>query len=135
MKLILLAILEIIFAIGMASFWIYFFLVENKNPSRSDIFFAYERSFPLPDLFWITPGLLVSAIGVLNNKLYGFILTIAVSGGLIFLGLVDISFNLQNKQYSTNVGDAILNIFINLACLIMGPIFIISATQYIGVIQ
>ncbi len=115
-------------------FWIYFFLVENKKPDKSEVYLAYERSFPIPDLVWLTPGLIVSAIGVLLGQLFGYILTIAVSGGLIFLGLVDISFNAQNKQYTSNLGDAIMNIFINLACIIMGPVFIIGAAQYIGVV-
>jgi len=133
MNRILLASLEFVFAIGMIGFWIYFYLVENKNPDRSKQYLAYERSFPLPDLGWIIPGLFLSALGILSNQLYGYILTIAVSGGLIFLGLVDISFNLQNKQYVLKVSDAILNVFINLACVILGPIFIIGASQYIGV--
>jgi len=131
---VLLAILEIMFAIGMIGFWIYFFLVENKNPEKSKEYLSYERSFPIPDLVWLTPGLIISAIGVLLHQLFGYILNIAVSGGLIFLGLVDISFNIQNKQYTSNFGDSMMNIFINLACVILGPIFIIGAAQYIGVV-
>ena len=134
MHRIVLAIMEIVFAVGMMGFWIFFFLVENKNPEKSKEYFAYERSFPIPDLVWITPGLLISAIGILFEQFFGYIITIAVSGGLIFLGLVDFSFNIQNKQYISNLGDAIMNIFINLACLVLGPVFIISATQYLGVI-
>ncbi len=130
---VVLASLEIIFAIGLVGFWIYFFLVENKNTQRSKEYFAYERSFPIPDLVWLAPGLIVSAIGVMTHGFYGYVLTIAVSGGLIFLGLVDISFNLQNKQYTSNIWDAILNIFINLACIVLGPVFIIGAAQYLGV--
>jgi len=129
-----LAILEIVFAIGMIGFWIYFFLVENKKSDNSKEYLAFERSFPVPDLVWLAPGLIVSAIGVLSDHFYGYIITIAVSGGLIFLGLVDISFNIQNKQYTSNIGDTIMNIFINLACLILGPLFIIGAAQYIGVV-
>ncbi|TFG19243.1 MAG: hypothetical protein EU530_06910 [Promethearchaeota archaeon] len=130
----LLAILEIVFAFGLIGFWIYFFLVENKNPQKSKEYLSYERSFPVPDLIWLTPGLIVSAVGVLLHQAFGYILTIAVSGGLIFLGLVDISFNFQNKQYTSNIGDSIMNIFINLACITLGPIFIIGAAQYIGVL-
>ena len=131
---VLLASLEIVFAVGLIGFWIFFFLVENKNPNKTKEHLAYERSFPIPDLVWLAPGLIVSAIGILYNQFYGYIISIAVSGGLIFLGLVDFSFNIQNKQYTSNIGDAIMNIFINLACLVLGPVFIIGAAQYIGVI-
>ncbi len=131
---VLLAILEILFAIGMIGFWIYFFLVENKNPEKSKEYLSYERSFPVPDLAWLTPGFIVSAIGILLHQAFGYILTIAVSGGLIFLGLVDISFNFQNKQYTSNIGDSIMNFFINLACITLGPVLIVGAAQYIGVL-
>jgi hypothetical protein len=107
--------------------------VENKKV-KSKEYFAYERSFPIPDLVWLAPGLIASAVGVLFDQFYGYILLIAVSGGLIFLGLVDFSFNIQNKQYTSNIGDGIMNIFINLACLVFGPIFIIGASQNLGVI-
>jgi len=134
MNLILLASLEIVFAFGMITFWVYFFMVENKNPDKSKEYFAFERSFPIPDLVWLTPGLIASAIGVLLNQTFGFILTIAVSGGLIFLGLVDFSFNIQNKQYTSDIGDAMINILINLTCLVLGSVFIIGGSQYIGVV-
>ena len=99
---ILIAVFEILIALGVGGFWIYFFLVENKNLDKSAIYFGYERSFPIPDLLWVVPCLALAAIGLLRNSKWGIVFTIAGGGALIFLGLVDISFNAQNKGYSSN---------------------------------
>ncbi len=131
MSITTIAILEFLFAGGIAGFWIYFFLVENKNPEKTAIYLAYERSFPLPDLGYLVPVLTIAGICLLNNQWLGYILTITAGGGLIFLGLVDIAFNFQNKGYSSNIGDTIMNLFINLACVIMGPVFIYYISRYL----
>ena len=133
MSLTTIAILEFIFAIGISVFWIYFFLVENRNPEKSDIYLAYERSFPLPDLGYLVPVLAAAGYFLLHNHPLGYILTITAGGGLIFLGLVDIGFNLQNKGYTSNIGDSIMNLFINIACVIMGPVFIYFISGYITI--
>jgi len=133
MSITTIAVLEFIFAAGIAGFWVYFFLVENKNPEKSDIYLAFERSFPLPDLCYLVPVLFIAGLCLLNNHLLGYILTITAGGGLIFLGLVDIGFNARNKGYSSNIGDTVMNLFINLSCVIMGPFFIISISRYLAV--
>lgn len=126
------AFIDFFMATGIIGFWIYFFLVENKNPKKSEIYFAYERSFPLPDLVWVAPCLIIAGIGMLSTSFYGVILNIAGGGALIFLGLVDIAFNYKNGGYSSNIGDTILNIVINTTCLIMGPILIIFNSAFIS---
>lgn len=122
---IIIAILQILFSVGLIGFWIYFFKVENRNPERTEIFFGYERSFPVPDLFWITPSLIISAIGILMGERFGIFFSIISGSALVFLGLVDISFNAQQGGYTTNKSDTIMNLTINLLCVIIGPIFII----------
>ena len=135
MSITTIAILEFIMAAGIGGFWIYFFLVENKNPEKSDIYLAFERSFPLPDLGFLVPALSSAGVGLLINHPLGYILTIVSGGGLIFLGLVDIGFNSQNKGYSSNAGDTVMNLIINIACIVLGPVFIINAAKYLTVLK
>lgn len=118
------AVFELIIAVGLVGFWVYFFAVENQNPEKTPVYLAFERSFPLPDLGWLTPALVIAASGLLSGKSIGVVFTIAAGGGLLFLGLLDISFNTQNKGYTTSLGDTFLNITINGVCVIMGPLFI-----------
>jgi len=124
---IIIAILQILLALGFIGFWIYFFAVENRNPENTEVYLAFERSFPVPDLLWIMPCLIVSAIGILMNQPFGIFFTIISGSALIFLGLLDISFNIQNEGYKKSISDTIMNLFINLICVILGPIFLIYA--------
>ncbi|MEJ2249155.1 MAG: hypothetical protein P8Y70_08510 [Candidatus Lokiarchaeota archaeon] len=122
---IILAIFQILIAVGFLGFWIYFFIVENNDPKNSETYLAFERSFPVPDLGFVTPCLIVSAIGLISNQNYGIFFTIVSGSALLFLGLLDISFNIQNGGYTKSLSDTIMNLFINLVCVIFGPIFLI----------
>jgi len=124
-----LAVLEILVAAGFIGFWAYFFLVENRNPERSEAYLSFERSFPFPDLGWLAPCLIASAVGVLKGLQFGYIMSVAAGGGLIFLGLVDIAFNIRNKQYTTRAADGIMNALINTTCIVLGPLFITAGAE------
>lgn len=121
----ILAIFQILIAIGFVGFWIYFFLVENKSPDQREGYLEFERSFPLPDLGWATPCLIIAAVGLLTYNKFGVFFTILAGSAMLFLGLLDISHNLQYDGYKGEKADVILNLFINLVCVIFGPIFII----------
>ena len=131
MNVIILASIEIFIAVGIIGFWVYFFLVENHNPEKTPIYLAFERSFPLPDLIWLTPALIIAAVGLLTEKPMGIVFTIAAGGALLFLGLVDTSFNLKNGGYTTKPMDTLINVVINGVSIIMGPVLIILGAQMI----
>ena len=131
MNAIWIAISEFIIAGGLILFWIYFFKVENRNPKNSSEYLAFERSFPIPDLVWLTPALIISGITVIQNSKIGIILTIAVGGSLLFLGLLDTSFNFQNEGYTKSIVDTIMNLSINVICIGMGIVFLIVGGSWI----
>jgi hypothetical protein len=85
-----------------------------------DTYIAFESSFPLAD-FWIVILLLVSAYGILAQKKYGSFTASAAGGALVFLGLIDITFNLQQDVYSHDF----LSIFVNLAALTGGSFLLV----------
>ena len=115
----LLAVLEIITALGLILFWILFFTAGLAPPDPPECFFAYEHAFPLADL--ILAGTLLTA-GILTLKRYPGARTIThiCAGALIFLGLLDFSFNMQNGIYSLSTESMISNGFINLWCVGFG---------------
>ena len=117
---IILAILQIIFAVGLIGFWIYFFLVENKDPNQEEYYLKHERSFPLPDIGLIAVTLIIAAVGLLSSERFGIFFTIVAGGALMFLGLIDFSFNLQNQRFTTKDMDAYMSIFIVAIALFMG---------------
>lgn len=120
-----LAVVQIILAIGIIGFWIFFFKVENKDPEKEEWYLKHEKSFPLPDLGLITVCLLIAAAGLLSGERFGIFFTIVSGGGLMFLGLIDLAFNLQNGLFKTKNIDAYMSIGIVSIVLIMGVLCLI----------
>jgi hypothetical protein len=115
----LIAALEIATAGGFSLFWLAFFTVGLAPVNATPCYFAYEHSFPLPDGF-LAILLLVAGILLMLNKPWGGKLSLMAAGALVFLGLVDFSFNIQNGIYMTSSVDLVLNAFINVWCVIFG---------------
>jgi len=126
-----LPVVQIIVAMAILMFWGYFFAVEHSNPLNTKIFLAYEMSFPLPDILWITTLLFLSAFWLKKGNRKGIATTVASGGALVFLGLVDFSFNIQQGMYTKSIFDAILNGFANLFSLIFGLISVLVGWKLI----
>ena len=119
------AITMIVVGVLELVFWAYFFMVENKNPENSEIYLAFERSFPIPDLLWLTPCCFIGAYGLLNGLTYGPFLAALSGCSLLFLSLLDISFNTLNQGYTKTIGDGIVNGIMNFLCLAFGIWFMV----------
>ncbi len=120
------AIMELAIAVGIISFWIAFFsadLVSINDPHLKEIYLAFESAFPVADIY-LSILLIIGGIGLLKRMSFGFLFSLLGGASLIFLGLLDISFNTQHGIYLLGIGEAILNIFINSLCL-GGGIFLI----------
>ena len=128
----MLGILELFFVIVqfivvgfLIVFWIYFWFVDRKNPEYSEVYVAFESSFPPADLLWLAPSLLIAAIGLMTEQRLGVFFTIIAGSIQIFLGLLDLSFNLQQGRYKGKKVDVILNLVIQGYCFIFGALFLI----------
>lgn len=113
------AVLQIITAAGLALFWLGFFTVglAPENPPQG--YFQYEHSFPLPDII-LAVALLAAGIMLLKGRPDGVTLSLVTAGSLMFLGVLDFSFNIQNGMYAISAMDLVLNAFINLWCVAFG---------------
>jgi hypothetical protein len=112
----IIAVLELLTGIGIIFFWIGFFTIGLAPDNPPPCYFAYERSFPLADII-LSIAILASGILLLKNKESGRTLSFVCAGGLMFLGLLDFSFNIQNGIYMTSMVDLALNAFINVWCV------------------
>ena len=115
------AVFELLTGIGLILFWIGFFTIGLAPENPPLCYFAYEHSFPLPDII-LAMIILASGMLLLKNKDLGIFLSLVSSGGLIFLGLLDFSFNIQNGIYSASMLDLVLNAFINIWCVGFGAV-------------
>ncbi|MFX0013129.1 MAG: hypothetical protein ACFFB2_04815 [Promethearchaeota archaeon] len=122
------AYLEIIGALLIIGFWIGWFLDLLKSSLPDPLFetyLAFESAFPVADT-WIVILLLISAYGILTGKSYGSFFAAAAGGALVFLGLIDISFNLQQGIYEYDL----LAIPINLVATIGGGVLLVWFARY-----
>ena len=107
----LLPTLQIATAAGILLFWALFYTVglapANPPPGYSE----FESAFPLPD--GLLALALVRAAALLRSPLVsrqrtGRSLSLACAGALVFLGVLDFSFNVQNGLYTTTAWDEAL---------------------------
>jgi len=124
--------LQLLSAAGIVAFWIWFFTVENRRPGNDPIYLAFERSFPLPDLLWLTPLLVVGGWSMRRGRPSAAAYSIAAGGAMVFLGLVDAAFNVQQARYTISLFDGVLNGFINLYCVIVGVMLVRMAWRVYG---
>jgi hypothetical protein len=117
------ALLEMITGLGIILFWVGFFTVGLAPANPPDGYFVFEHSFPPPDSA-LALTLIVSAVLLLRGKPLGRSLSLVAGGGLIFLGIIDFSFNIQNGMYSGPALDSLLNGFINLWCVGLGAFLV-----------
>jgi len=100
----LIASLQIVTAVGLILYWLAFFTVSLAPLNPPDCYFAYEHAFPLPDGL-LSALLLIAGIIMMKNNPTALKLSLVAAGGLMFLGLLDFSFNIQNGSlYGINCG-------------------------------
>ncbi len=109
------AILELLTGLGILLFWIGFFTIGLAPANPPQCYFVFEHSFPLPDTL-LALALITSAVLLLKDKQPGRDLSLLCGGGLMFLGVLDFSFNVQNGMYAISALDTVLNALINLWC-------------------
>lgn len=103
-----LAVLHVLGAVGVLAFWIDFAqgnafpreVFEKKIP-HFDAFYAFEKAFAVPDLvnafFMALAG---SLLLVSPRSRVGRRILLAVSGALVFLTVLDLTYDLENDMYS-----------------------------------
>ncbi len=119
MSLKTIAYLAIVTGIGILIFWIAFFTIGLAPENPPACYFAYEHSFPLPDSV-LAIALIMGGVLAIKKGVRALLLLLPASGGLIFLGLLDMAFNLQNGMYTITLMDGALNACINIWCVVFG---------------
>ncbi len=124
--------IEIATAIGIILFWIGFFTVGLAPTDPPLGYYAFELTFPVPDVL-LAATLLTAAFCLRDATGHrgatGRMLSFVAAGALLFLGLLDVSFNLQNRMYTLSAIDGVLAAFVNAWCLIAGLSIILLCRQ------
>ena len=118
-----LATILFIGAIGTVLYWVTFFASGAVQASEDACYLVFERSFPAAD-GWTAVASFLAAIGLWQGRPTAVLFGIAAGSGLVFLGLMDVLYNLENGMYALANPEMAAEIVINLFCLTVGPLAI-----------
>lgn len=115
------AVLLLVTAVGIAAYWVDFFWHGSVHVVEEDWYIRFERAFPVADGF---TGVCAAAsgIGLLAGEEWGVALGLVAAGGLVFLGLMDVTFNVDNGLYRrlADSGAMRAELFVNVWTLGLG---------------
>jgi hypothetical protein len=125
------AVLMLLTSIGIAVYWTAF--LSNLDAqraghfaSRAEAWFAWELSFPLPDA-WIAATALLGASGLWRARPSGLLFSLVGGGAMVFLGLIDALFFLENGLFIPLNGEVVVQILIQVWMIGFG-LFSINTT-------
>ena len=112
-------------AAGTAAYWIAFFAAGNAlHSSETDAYVAFEHAFPAADT-WMAGAAIAAGIGLVRRRPWAVLAGIAAGSALVFLGLLDVLFNLEQGLYARPSAAMAVETVINLFCLAAGPFFVV----------
>jgi len=115
------ATLMVVTALGTAAFWIGFFAGGNAlHSSEGDVYRAFEQSFPVAD-GWMAACALAAGIGLLVRRRWAVLAGVAAGSALVFLGLIDTTFDFEQGMYGRHSAAMAVEAAINAFCLTVGP--------------
>lgn len=91
---------------------------------HDEVYLAFENAFPLADA-WMAICALLGAIGLWQRRGWGFLFGLLAASSAIFLGLMDMLFNLQQDIYAMGGVETAIEITINVLTLGLGPVIIV----------
>jgi hypothetical protein len=80
-------------------YWIDFFLRKGVQVIQEEWYIKFQKAFPIADV-WAVICALLGVVGLLTEQNYGLLFSLLAASSLIFLALMDITFNLENKLYN-----------------------------------
>jgi len=116
--------LEVLVGALTLLYWVLFFFVPNSvQSSTKESYLIFEHSFVIADV-WMSVAFFLSAYYLVKKNLKGVLWGIVAGGTFVYLGAMDILYNLENGMYLHINGGMIGEIIINLASVIFGAIAI-----------
>lgn len=132
---IFLSVLLIGSAVGVIYYWADFYIRGGVHVIKEDWYIKFQSAFPPADL-WMSACAIAGAVGLLTGQAYGLLFTLLAASSMIFLSLMDITFNIQNNLYSivTTSSQMKFEVFLNIWTLVLGIGLIIYVWPEIVVI-
>ena len=97
------AVTQIIMAVGIIRFWIIWFRKEHNEPWLPPGYIEHERTFVYPDSV-LSLLMIISAILLFLEKPLGASLTLVCGGMMLFLTVIDIAYFAQHGLFAKDRG-------------------------------
>ena len=104
-------------AIAIVLFWLSFWHDHQQLPANV---VDFEWCFLVPDLLWISGAFLLASRWLLTGSPKAAMGAAVGGSAMVYLGLLDAACNLRHGQYTESVSRGVLNIIVNLACVLFG---------------
>ena len=93
------SVLLIMTAIFLIYYWIDFFLRKGVQVTQEEWYIKFQKAFPIADV-WAAICALLGGVGLLTEQNFGLLFALLAASSIIFLALMDITFNVENKLYN-----------------------------------
>ena len=101
-------------------YWVTFFTSGSVQATAERCYLVFERAFPAADA-WAAGTALVAAEALWRRRPRAVLFAIAAGSAYVFLGLMDVLFNLEHGIYARPSGAMAVEAVINVFCLTVGP--------------
>jgi hypothetical protein len=100
-------------------YWVLYFATGVVQAETSEVYIAFENSFPLADA-WMAAACFAGAAGLFLRRHWGLLFGICAGATMIFLGCMDVLFNLEQGMYAVMNGEMVFETLINVWTLGFG---------------
>jgi hypothetical protein len=105
-------------------YWVAFFTSGDVQSSEAECYLVFERAFPAADS-WLAAACVAAAEGLRRRREWAVPFGIAAGSAAVYLGCMDVLYNLENGMYSVWSAPMAGEILINLFCLTFGPFLLV----------
>lgn len=111
-------------AVGTTAYWLVFFTSGAVQVQRDAAYLAFEKAFPLAD-GWMAACAVLGAIGLWRGRPWGLLFGLLAASSLVFLGCMDVLWNLNSGSYAIGSNAMKAEIVINVFCIAGGSLLIL----------
>jgi hypothetical protein len=108
--------------VATIAYWVVWFAIDREllASAHTESYYAFENAFPLADA-WMAFAGLAATIALVRRRASAFLWSIAAGATSLYLGLLDVLFDLENGIYhSGDTGGVIVEVAINVLTLSLG---------------
>jgi hypothetical protein len=116
-------------AVATVLYWSTFFTSGAVQTSSEAGYIAFERAFPAADA-WLVIAATASAWTLRRRDPRALLWGLVAGSSFIYLGLLDVLYNLENGKYGSIDGAMAAEVMINLFSLAFGPFLIIYVWRH-----